>query len=464
MTEALQPKSLTRSFVEGELALGFWSFAKKASGALDAFLILRAFSLWQLGVYHILLSLYGIASDFFHDVFSEVIGNDLARLAGAGEEAKAKRLFCEYAAFRMGMAVLPAAAFFFAAPWVAAFLGYGGEAAAALRIMAFLFIAEALIGLATLLLKLRLAFRVLAPRATIQKLLQFGILAGFFFFSRLDISTVFWAQLGGATGAFLVMLPAALRRTAPWRWVPAAREPMFLPAVRAYGKWAVPQAFLADLTGKARPWLIRLFVGTEAVGVFGVANTFLSAIKDLLPIRTPGSLVPRRIRDAGALDRFYRYGSKYYVWLAVGLCAGAAVAVPVAIGIFFPKFYPSVPLFWILLVSVPFFAFMKPMTFLLVAFRRQKFLFFQSALQTAIASALMLIFLPAAGVMGLAIAEALASIANVGVRYRYLVRQGVIGRFRFRSLFAFDDRDRAHAAALMRHLSFARSPRRDHQL
>lgn len=440
--------------MHGELHLGFWSFVKKGAGALDTFFILRSFTLYQFGMYYLLLSFYGILSDFFHDIFGEVVANDLARLVGAGEEAKAKRLFREYAAFRVALAVIPAAVFFFAAPLIASFLGYGDDTAVALRILAFLFIAEALIGLAALTLKLRLAFQVLAPRATIQKLLQFCILAAFFFSSRLDISTVFWAQLGGAVGAFLFILPAAVRQMSRWRGVPVAREPMFMPVLRAYGKWAVPQSILTDFTGKARPWLIRLFISTEAVGVFGVANTFLSALKDLLPIRTPGSIVPRRIKDARALDRFYRYGTKYFVWLGVLLSAGSAAAVPLVILILFPRFSPAIPIFWVLLASVPFFAFVKPMTFLLVAFRRQKFLFFQQALQTAIAFGLMLVLLPAAGIRGLAIAEVLAAIANVGVRYRYLVREGVIAPFPFRSLYAVDREDRVNARML---LAFVRS-------
>lgn len=437
-------KNLTNSFVEGELALGFWSFVKKGAGALDSFLILRVFSLYQFGLYQLLLSLYSILSDLFHDVFSEVVATDLARFVGAGEEAKAKRLFRGYALFRMGMAAIPWAALFFAAPAVAAYMHYSHDAIGVLQIMAFIFILDAVILLLNMLLKLRLQFGVLAPRATVQKLSQLAVLALFFFSSRLGLYEIFLSQLAGAAGAILLMLPAAVKSNASWRGIRAADEGIFWATVRAHGKWAVPQSFLTDLTGKVRPWLIRIFINTEAVGAFSVANTFISALKDLLPIRTPGALVPRRIHDAKAVDRFYRYGSKYFVWIGVLLSAGAAVGVPLAIRIFFPQFYPAVPIFMILLVSVPFFAFMKPMTFLLVAFRRQKFLFFQSAAQTAIAFLLMVIFLPAAGIRGLAIAEALASIANVGVRYRYLEREEIVGRFHFRSLFVFDRMDAAH--------------------
>lgn len=446
-----KPTSFTRSFVRGELALGSWSFAKKAAGVLDAFLILRVFSLYQFGAYQLLLSFYTILSDIFHDMFGEVVGTDLARFAGAGEEAKAKRLFREYALFRLGLAAIPGAVLFFAAPAIAAYMGYGGEADAILRIMAVLFMLDAIILLLTTLLKLRLQFAVLAPRATVQKLLQLAVLSIFFFSEGLGLREVFLAQLAGAAGAILMILPAARRSTAPWRGVRAVPERVFWPAVRAHGKWAVPQSLLNDITGKARPWLIRVFLNTEAVGIFGVAYTFLSALKDLLPIRTSGVLVPRKVGDKKALDRFYRYGTKYFVWLALGMSLAAAVAVPLVIMLFFPQFRASVPLFLLLLPMVPLFAFIKPMTFVLVALRRQKFLFSQSVVQTALALALLLALLPAAGITGLAIAEVLVTACVAGIRYRYLVRTGTVGRFAFRSLLTLDAEDRNNIRIFVRH-------------
>ena len=88
--------SFRKSFARGELHMGFWSFLKKGTGALDSFFILSSLSLYQFGVYQLLLSLYAILSDFFHDVFSEVITNDIARFIGEGREDKAKRLFYDY--------------------------------------------------------------------------------------------------------------------------------------------------------------------------------------------------------------------------------------------------------------------------------------------------------------------------------------------------------------------------------
>ena len=117
--------SFSRSFIHGELHLGFWSFVKKGTGALDSFFILRSLTLYQFGLYQLLLSFYGILSDFFHDVFGEVVNNDLARFIGEGKEDRAKRLFFEYALFRLVMAGIPCVGLFFGAPLFS--FRYGSE-------------------------------------------------------------------------------------------------------------------------------------------------------------------------------------------------------------------------------------------------------------------------------------------------------------------------------------------------
>lgn len=450
MDEKRAHVSLGKSFVQGELHLGFWSFVKKGAGALDSFLILSSLSLYQFGVYQLLLSFYGILSDFFHDMFGEVVSNDLARFIGEGKEDRAKRLFFEYALFRLMMAGIPCAALFFAAPLFPS--RYGSEMIIWIRMLSFLFLADAAVALTILLLNIRLQFKTLAPRATIQKFLQFLILGFFYFFSHLGVREIFLAQIAGAFGVTLLLLPVAIKSFAPWRRVKAYPSVLGIRMIRSYGKWEIPRSALSDFTGKARPWLIKLFLSTEAVGIFGVANTFISALKDLVPTRTPGVLIPRTVKDPAALARFYRFGTKYYVWLAFVLCAAAAAGAPLVIRLLFPKFIHSLPLFYLMLAVVPMFAFVKPMSFFLVAFRRQKFLFGQTMVQNAFWSASFLMLVPAVGILGLGMVEVLTTAVNVILRYRYLRKEGLIGRFAFRTLVTIEEEDRRHCAALIRHL------------
>lgn len=444
MNEDKKNFSFKKSFMRGELHMGLWSFLKKGTGALDSFFILSSLSLYQFGVYQLLLSLYAILSDFFHDVFGEVITNDITRFIGEGREDKAKRLFYDYTIFRFGMALIPCIAILFLAPVIGRYYGYGADFISFVRLMSFLFVADAVVLIATLLLKLRLQFAILAPRATAQKFIQFLVLACFYFFSHITIREIFLAQIIGSLGVVAVMLPSLLGSVAPWRAIAPSRGLLMPSIVRSYGKWALPQSFLTDFTGKIRPWLIKLFLGTEVVGLFGVANTFISAVKDLLPIRTPGLLVPRRTDDPAAMMRFYRYGTKYYVWLALALCIVAAGGVPLVIYLLFPKFSSALPLFYLLLVSIPIFAFTKPVSFLLVAFRKQEFLFWQAVFQSALSFILLMMLLPIAGVAGLAYTEIISIAVSGFLRQRFLIREGLASRFRLHTLLTVDAEDRTN--------------------
>ncbi len=439
-----------RSFIHGELHLGFWSFVKKGTGALDSFFILRSLTLYQFGLYQLLLSFYGILSDFFHDVFGEVVSNDLTRFIGEGKEGHAKRLFFEYALFRLIMAGVPCAVLFFAAPLFS--FRYGTEAIAWIRILAFLFIADAAVALTIMLLSIRLQFKALAPRATLQKFIQFLTLAFFYFFSHLGIREVFLAQIAGAVGVTLFLAPVALRSFSLWRRIKAYPSFLGIRMIRSYGKWEIPSSLFGDFTGKIRPWLIKLFLSTEAVGVFAVANTFISAVKDFVPTRTLAVLIPRRIQDPAMLARFYRLGTKYYVWFGLLLFAAAALAVPVAVRLLFPRFIVSLPLFYVMLAIVPMFAFVKPMSFFLVAFRRQKFLFWQTVVYNAFWSVSFLVLIPTVGILGLAMVEVLTNAMNITFRYRYLRKEGLIGHFDFYSLVRIEEEDRIHFQSLVRHL------------
>ncbi|MEK7067212.1 MAG: polysaccharide biosynthesis C-terminal domain-containing protein [Patescibacteria group bacterium] len=430
----------SKKFIHGELMLGFWSFAKKGVGTLDSFFILKALSLYQFGVYQLILAGYAFLSDFFHDLFAETISNDLQRLIGEKKEAEAKKLFREYVVFRFGMALIPWAIIFFGAPYFS--FRYGEDVIWWARILSFLFIMDAVLNLSTLLLKVRLEMSHLATRPTIQKSVQLIMLMYFFFFSKLGIAEIFISQIGATIVVFFILVPTLYSCLTPWRGIVLAKRGLFWPAIRSYGKWELPRAFFSDFGGKVRPWVIKFFLNTEAVGIFGFANAILSALKDLLPIRTLGLLAPQKAHDQYYMRFLYTYGTKYFVLMSVGIAIAAAIAVPSMVRFLFPHFTSSIPILYVLLIVIPIFGFSKIITTLLVVERQQKFIFYQAVVQSVFTVAFLVLFLPLFGIMGLAFSEIAAVLFSTTVRYWHLVRLGVIERFPFRILWHFGDEDR----------------------
>lgn len=442
--------SFSRSFVHGELTMGFWNFTKKGIGLFGTYFILDALSLYQYGVYQLLLAGYAIFSEFFHVVFASSITNDIGRYIGEGKEEEAKRLYGEYVRFRLGMGFIPFAAAFFFAPFISD--AYGPEAILWIRILSVLFVVDAAEALVLTLLKLRLNFRAVAMRPTVHKLVQAGMLASFALFYRLGITEIFIAQVAAPIVSLFFLIPPARRAWRMWSGVEAVREKLLIRIMRSFGKWEIPQAAIRDLLGRVRPWIIKFFLDTEAVGIFGVANTGISLLRNFIPRQTLGLLIPRKVHDKEYMQRLVRYGTKYYLALGVLLAAVGAVGYPVGIMLLFPKFAASIPLFLLLLFTLPVFTYTKLINVFLVAERRQKFVFYYSLFQNVLGIWALFIFLPLAGITGLAVAEVAALSLAAWVKYAYLVRTKFIRPVSFRELSTFDEEDRRIMRVLAGHV------------
>ena len=442
--------SFSHSFIQGEAALGFWAFAKKGVGAVNSFLIISSLSIYQFGVYQLVLAAYSFASDFFHGLFATVTGNDLMRYIGEGREDKAKKLFFEYAAFRLIMGLIPAVALFLLAPKLS--FRYGPEAILWARLLAPLFILDAVVPLGILLLKLRLNFKIFSAQPTIQKIVHLGILAYFFFFAQLGIKEIFIAQILAPAITFLILVGPIINAWRIWQKTAVFSSKMLWIVIKTYGKWEIPQFLFSDINGRIRPWLIKLFLNTESVGIFGVAYTFVNALKDLLPVRTLGLLVPRKVRDKEYFNRLFLYGTKYYTLMSLVLVILGSFGVPLAIYVFFHKYLSSIPLFWLLLPIIVIFAFTKMLNIMLVAQRRQKFIFYQSILQNGLNFLFLIFALPLIGLWGLPLAEVSSSLIIVVAKYIYLKHTKFIDPFPFIRLFAWEERDKIIWRTLKNHL------------
>ena len=278
-----------------------------------------------------------------------------------------------------------------------------------------------------------------------------GILAYFFFFAQLGIKEIFIAQILAPVIAFFILLGPIINAWRVWRATTAFSSRMLWLVVKTYGKWEIPQFCFSDINGRIRPWLIKLFLNTESVGIFGVAYTFVNALKDLLPVRTLGLLVPRKVRDKEYFNQLFLYGTKYYTLMSLALVVLGSFGVPMAIYIFFHKYLSSIPLFWLLLPIIVIFAFTKMINIMLVAQRRQKFIFYQSILQNGLNLLFLIFVLPLVGLWGLPLAEVLSSLIITVAKYVYLKRTKFIDSFPFVRLFAWEERDKIIWRTLKNH-------------
>jgi len=442
--------NFAKTFIEGEFHLGVWGFVKKIFSFIDSFFILRSLSLYQYGLYQLLLSLYAIVSDTLHDLFGSVVPNDIARHISQDDHRGAKRLFFEYSVFRISLGVIPAIVGIVAASFIT--FRYGPDAVYWVRLLSLLFVVEALLQVVTTFFSVHLEFKILAFRPSLQKLMQGLFLAYFYFFSVLTIKEIFYSMIFAPLAVLIFLIPSFFRVYSKWKSVPMAPRGILMRNIRSYGIWEVPQVFTKNLVGKIRPWLIKLFLSTEAVGIFGIASTAISILKDVIPTRTLTALVPHKAASPEGMRTLFIYGTKYYVLLSAVVTVLGLVVYPIGINLLFPHMKSSIILFYSLAPTIVLFAFIKLTNVFLVVRRRQKFIFFNSLFQHGLGVISILLFVPVFGLVGLGIAEFFAILVSVIIKYAYLTRTKFIEKMFLNDFFTFGQMDKEIMNRLKTHV------------
>jgi O-antigen/teichoic acid export membrane protein len=431
--------SFTQKFVSGEASFGFWGLVSRGLGLINTFFILSALSVYQYGVFQLLLSLYAFLT-FFISWGGFAAGTDILRFIGENKEPEAKRLFWETYIFRLINTFLLWAIFFFGAPFLS--FRYGADFIGVIRILSFLFWGEYLVSLTKFLLSSRLNFAAVASRDTLGKVFQLGVLFYFATFSTLGIREVFISVLAAPVLSSLTLLPASRRALEPWRGIEASRKWLLWHVARAHGKWASARSLFSQFVNRAQPWLIKFFISTEAVGIYSVAYSLADFFTDLVPTNTLATLIPRGFADREKSRRIFIYGVKYFILGSILLVLAAWLFVPLAVEFFFAKYIPSLVLFFFLVALLPVKIFWQVVDTFLVARRDQKFIFFRMLSRSAAALTLLLVLLPYLGLWGVLLTEVLLVLSIAFISYRRFIGLEPSFRLALRPIFSYGNEDK----------------------
>ncbi len=441
MEEHTKKISFSKTYLRGEILFGFGSTVAKFLAFFNTFFILSSLTVYQYGVFQLLLSIQATVVILVSLAGgSGFAANDIIRFIGDGKESKAKKLFFESYAIRIVLGVLAWALFFFGSD----FLGfrYQADFILFLKLLSFLFLTETFYAVLKLLLTVRLNFKATASRDSLYKLVQLAVLAYFFFFASIGVREVLLSLVLGSFISASVLLYPAVRAYASWRNIRADREEILFRFFFEHGKWDIIRQFLSKMTSQAQPWLIKVFLGTEAVGIYSAAVSMADVFERFLTTNTLSTLIPRQLSDVQSSRFIFVYMSKYLTLFSVFLSVSASLIAPLAIYWLFPQYLASIPIFYILVWQLPVQALWRMTDIFLVALREQKFLFFRSLIRNAVHLSLLLASLPLFGLMGVAGAYLIGVCIICLLSYRYLVKRNPTFKIRPREFFSFTDNDR----------------------
>lgn len=437
---ALPPHSFAERFIRGNILDRSWSFAVAGIGLVTSFLTLTALSVREFGLYQLVLAAVAFIGTFSVDFFDTVIQSDVSRHIAAEKRDEAKRLFLEFAVLKIALGAAITAGLFLGAETIAR--AYGSDIGLFIRIISFVFVIRAVRSTGALFLKSVVSLRALGASA-IEEAVKLGIIASLFAFSTFGIREILLATVAGAAGSLVyVLLPfrGAYRRA--FSAVRAARRWLFPAVMRGYG-WLVLFRTASHQAAKPiRPWLVKAFVGTEAVALYALAANLATMIKDFFPLANV-SLVAWEVGNPERLSTIFTRGVKYSFWAGLAVAVLSSLAVPLLVSLVLPKYLPAVPLFLLLTLSFLFHGVSQLEYSLLTAFREQKIMTARLFAELAITTGTLIILLPVIGITAVAVEVNGAILWRVWYLQRVLGRKYPFLKLHASSFFSFDVEDRA---------------------
>lgn len=436
--------SFSERYLRGELRIQFWSVTARAIGLVNSFLVLAAFSVYEFGLYQLVLAAVAIADTLSAGLFDDIVVTDTARDLAGGRPAEARRLFSEFFRFKVVAAGLLTAGLWLAAEWLVP----SGEVSTLVRIASFLVLIEAVRAAEELFFTASVSLAAFGVQA-VQEAVKLAAVIVLIAAGALSVPTLLAASVGAAAAAFgysSLLFAREYRRL--FAQAPPAGRRLLLAALRRYGALVLVRYVASRLTKNVRPWLVKVFLGTEAVAFYALAVNLVSLAQGLFPIGMISRLLPWELGDERRLRYLFAYSVKYALWIGVAAAAAAFVVLPPLVSAVFPKYAPAMPLFRVLLATLPFYGVYKVQKGLLLALREHGILTARLVSEMVGVVGLNAVLLPTIGLFGVAVEYTVTYAWRVFLFHRLLGRAHPNLRPKMRNLFTYDDEDRRFMARL----------------
>ncbi len=107
-----------------------------------------------------------------------------------------------------------------------------------------------------------------------------------FFFGHFSIATVLTIYMASKMAMWILAIPFVIRivRRSPVQLSDPPITSPFRELLRRHGKWEIGNGILDNVSANIWPWLLQLFIGAQAVGIYGFAEKVVSFINSALPV------------------------------------------------------------------------------------------------------------------------------------------------------------------------------------
>ncbi len=450
-----QKKPLLHYFLKGEFLKRIFDNTATAVGLVNSFFIIHTLSVFQFGLYQLVLAFVNLLDNFNLEFIDSVVTVDVRRYLNVGKLAAAKRLFLDNAYLKMPLAVLSALAVFAGARVISGF--YGADIALFIQISGLLLITGAIQAVETIFLKSILSYSFWSFPA-VREISKLAIIVGFLMFGHLTILQVIIAHVSAEAASVLVVgIYALVKYFQSFGKVIAQKEHLIGGLFRGYGKWATIRFLAAKVSKSTAPFFIKFFINTEAVGFYSLAVNLITFVQNIMPLDGLAPIMGLKADNKDQLGFIFQRAVKYTFWLGGILTIFGWIAVPPVLVFLFPKYLPAIPLFRIMLLAMPIYGFYKILKNTLTVLREYRILTMRIINETLMTPLSSVVFLPLFGILGAGVVYVVVYLERVWFFYSRLFRAYPELRIKFRSFIKFDKVDRELTRKLISRVMFWRS-------
>lgn len=319
----------------------------------NVFLILSYLSVYEYGVVELVFSAVSLVGIVMLPGIGSTIQADISVARAKGEKGEMRALFLQYALFQLGVGVLAFLCMYFGAAFIA---GYSGNASIQLflQVVSFSFLLSPLRTLSLLIATVFARFFDQSLYPMVEEVAKtLGLVIGFFFL-HLGPLGLLYAVLFSQAMAVLFFLPRTISGYMYFAHSYSHTHVTlhFWKIFEAHRRWSVLSGYIGMLTQNLQLWVIKLLLGTEAVGLYAFATGIMSNLSSLLPFTDVfTSLGPRYIEKKKEFIGLIQNSIRLQGIMAVLLVTVGITGLPF-LTFFIPKYKPALFLSMLMLVVI----------------------------------------------------------------------------------------------------------------
>ncbi|MFZ2555304.1 MAG: oligosaccharide flippase family protein [Minisyncoccia bacterium] len=341
--------SIVRTISEGFAWNAAATAVGKIVGFVNLFLIFSHLTIYEYGVTELTLSIVSLFGLFLLPGLSSIIAADLGVERAKKNFSGMRMIFREFFSVTVSLGVLAWAILFFGSSIVAHLTG-NDLIDRLFNIASFLLITSPLRTASSVLATSAVRFADQSFFPVVEEIAKGVLLAISFFVFNMTTDGLLLSAVGAQIVAIILFAPRSLSAYREFNMAPLIHERPLWNIIGEHRKWGIVAAYIGTAQSSIRLFVLKLFLGTEAVGIYAFASGLFGQLAGLLPLGpVVGPLFPRYIDKPLEFARLLRASIRLQLVIALALVVGSIALAPIFVEVFFEQ-YSSAVLIFILMV------------------------------------------------------------------------------------------------------------------